>query len=150
MNCENVLAARRKAEATYDRRIDPRPPKEQPTPPKLRISIIGPLGGQAREIEARTATITRPLDLRFFEKDHVGENVPTLVDYCIVTKHCNHVWWEKAKAALPADRVKFVDGGIEKVVQTIYDLASRQPVPGNGQSVAPDFNGTHQTTPAMA
>ncbi len=136
---EQALADTRKQEAAYDRRLDPRPPKQQPAERALRISIIGPLDSQAREIEERTRSISRPVQLRFFDKDHEGD-LPTIVDYCIVQiKFCNHSWWNKVKATLPADRIIGIDGGIQQIVQKIYDLASRQPVaplqslPPNGE-----------------
>ncbi len=127
LNFEKAWAATRQQDAAYDRRIDPRPDKEKPAERALRISIVGPLDSQAREIEERTKEIPR-LQLRFFDKDHEG-NLPNIVDYCIVQiKFCNHSWWEKAKAALPSDRVIAVDGGIQQIVQKIYDLSSRRPL----------------------
>lgn len=131
-----ALEQKRKVEAAYDRSIDPSPPEQQPRDEtRTRIAIIGLLPGQCREIEQRTASIAHKLKLKFHDADNGGEKLSDYLDYIIVTKHCNHGWWEKAKANYPADCVFFVDGAVQGVTQKIYDLVSRQTPHQNGNGI---------------
>jgi hypothetical protein len=127
----HALDKQRAAEAAYDRRLDPRPVAEQPKPESLRICIIGLLPDQQREVETKTANVSRPVKLRFYKSDTPRQELPNIVDYIIVSRFVNHAWWDKAKATLPTDCIFFIDGGIQSIVQKIYDLASRQPLPAS-------------------
>lgn len=135
-----TLDLKRQSEAAYDRRLDPRPPDKQPAEDPVRICIVGVLPAQRHEIEAKTAAITRPLKLKFYDANHEGQPFPALVDYIIVTRFVSHKWTDKAKAALPGDCVFFLDGGLQEIVNKIYGLCSRQTSPshhGNGHPRVP-------------
>lgn len=132
------LEQKRKAETAYDRRLDPRPAPEQPKEEALRIVIIGLLPNQQHEVESRVQNIARPLKLRFYDSQNGPQDLPQIVDYAICARFINHTWWNKAKNALPADCVFFIDGGVQAVVQKIYDLSARQnPARLNGTTVVP-------------
>ncbi|MDE2104616.1 MAG: hypothetical protein KGL39_45695 [Patescibacteria group bacterium] len=120
------LERQRKAEHAYDRRVDPRPPQEQPPEEALRICIVGLLPGQQREVEERTAGVSKPIKLRFYDSNSGSQEFPMRVDYIIVCSHTNHAWWNKAKATVSSDCLFFIETGIGAVVQKIYDLSSRQ------------------------
>jgi len=123
---EAMIRAKNLAEKTHDVRLGPLPPTEPEKERKIRIAIVGPLDSQAREIEARTASTPKPVELRFYDKDQQHPRPAGSVEYAIVTRHCNHAWYDKMKAALPADRVFFVDSGIQSVVQKVYDISARR------------------------
>lgn len=132
-NLTESFKRKRAQEEAYDRRLDTRPPDAIPATDALRIVIIGPLPGQQHEIESRTANISRPLKLLFFDSGQGPQQLLPHFDHAIVMRFAHHTWWNRVRAAVPADCVSFIDGGITAVVQKIYDLASRQtPVVTNG------------------
>ena len=132
MALQDFFQKKHDAEINYNRHLDTRPAAEQPALPPLRIVLIGPLDSQMREIETRCASISRPLKLRCYDKEHEGQDLDGIMDYVIITRHVHHAWEEKARKELPRDRVLFIDGGINSVVQKIYDLASKQTPGLNG------------------
>lgn len=129
------LERKREQEKQYDRRLDPRPAPQQPKDEPTRICIIGLLPDQQHEVEAKTANVSKPIKLRFYDGNTGPQDLPNIVDYVIASRFVRHGWWEKAKAAVPADCVFFLSGGVQEIIQKVYDLASRQTSPhlnGNG------------------
>lgn len=126
LHIEDVFKRKREAEAKYDHRLDPRPPDQKPAPEPLRVCIIGLLPEQQHEVATKTANVSRPVKLRFFDSGHGEQDLPMLVDHCIVTKFTTHSWWEKCQAKLPPDCITFTNGGVSAVVQKIFDLTSIQ------------------------
>lgn len=133
LGLKETVLRQREQERHYDRRIDPRAPEEKPKEEPLRIIIIGPMPAQQHEITERTAGIDRPLRLSFYGSDHGPKEMPSIIDHAIVMKFANHSWTAKVRAALPADCVTFLDGGVGAVIQKIFDLASQHaPVTHHG------------------
>ena len=109
----------------------PAPPRTMPPAPKpaadsrCRIAIVGPDAQQAihiREKVGERAIVT------ILDRGAVGRRLPA-ADYFILTRHCSHDWWEKAKVHVGQSQVVRLDsGGVDRVVQKVYDLASRQRV----------------------
>ena len=107
----------------------PAPPRTMPPAPKpapdgrVRIAIVGPDAQQAihiREKVGERAVVT------ILDRGAVGRRLPA-ADYFILTRHCSHDWWEKAKGHVGQPNVVRLDsGGVDRVVQKVYDLASRQ------------------------
>ncbi len=123
---EQAATTKQAMDTQYERRADPRPHPKPPEPERaIRIVIVGPLDSQEQDIRNKVAGAHKKVDLRFYDKDKLNRDLPMTFDYCIVSKHVNHSWWEKCKAALPADRVFFVQGN-GAIIQKIFDLTSRQ------------------------
>lgn len=128
-NLTKSLEQKRDQERQYDRRLDLRPDASQPKADAIRICIIGLLPEQQHEVEAKTASVSKPIKLRFYDGHTGPQDLPNIVDYVIASRFVRHGWWEKAKSALPADCVFFLSGGIQEIIQKVYDLASRQTSP---------------------
>lgn len=149
LQLQDTSIRKREQEQIYDRRIDTRPPQQQPEPVKavkLRVIVVGMLNSQQTEIKTRCASISDKVELSFYDSDHEGQPLPQKIDYIVLSKFVSHKWWNKCKAVIPSDRLSFIDGGIQSIVQKIYDIASRQPSGALAIS-----NGTNtQLQPVMA
>jgi hypothetical protein len=128
LNMTKAFEAKRQLEIAYDRSLDPRPLAAQPKQEPLRITIIGLLPNQVNEIQARTAQVARPVKFQFLETNK-NQPISDYADFVICSKFVNHKWTEKARSILPHDCVFFMDGGVESIIQKVYDLASRQSAP---------------------
>jgi len=92
----------------------------------LRVAIYGPMKEQQQEIEAKCEALPKKVDLRFMRNDTNQQDVPSSVDFCIMTRFGRHSQWDNARQALGSDRVFFVDTPVKDVVQKLYDLCSRK------------------------
>ena len=99
--------------------VQPRVTKDS----RIKIAIVGPDAQQAihiREKVGERAIVT------ILDRGALGRKLPS-ADFIILTRHVGHDWWEKAKATVGQPNVvRISTGGIETVVQKVYDLASRQ------------------------
>ena len=94
---------------------------------KIRVCIIGLLKDQfTRIVDLANYEIPNiNWDLRFLDKDHNNDSIP-YVDYVIMTRHISHSDINKIESKVNNDRVFWVPGGQETILQKLRDLASRQ------------------------
>lgn len=87
---------------------------------KLRIAVVGLLPDQ------RTAVLSRingDADLHFIDSDQSRTEFPQNIEVAVISRFCGHRWYTQARAKLGNNRVKFVGGGIDGVVNAVREFA---------------------------
>lgn len=87
---------------------------------KPRIAIVGPDALQFQQISRQ---VGQTAHLVLVDREKLQGCMPR-VDYFLLTRHCGHVWWDKAVGHVGRSNVIRVStGGIETVVNEIDSLA---------------------------
>jgi hypothetical protein len=92
---------------------------------KIRIAVVGLKSNQQQEVEERTRT--RPVELRFIDSSSAKTSYPSSAEWALISRFCDHRWYEQARHLFAPGRVLFSDGGVTDIIRKVYDIASRQP-----------------------
>lgn len=94
--------------------------------PKIRIGVVGPRLDVFTHAESK---VNGHAKMVFLDVTRAASEVPDL-DWCITTKHASHSWDTKVRQKLGRDRLVHIStSGVDTIVKTVFDLASRQPAP---------------------